>query len=451
MKPTSFLWSIAGGLPQKLRLGIGSLMLHKLRSALAVLGILIGVTAVIWLVAMGEGVSYQAQQQIKDLGATNIIVVSVKPPQEKTRNQENFCLIYGLLRADYDRMLANIPAIRHAVPMREINREARNLDHVVDAKLIGCNPEYLVLNQLRMARGRFLENYDLKRADNVAVLAHGTATVLFPIEDPIGRTVLIDNNFYVVIGVTAERGASAAIGGSLSGRQYDSDVYIPLSTLRWRIGDTIYTRRTGSFEAESVQLSQITATVGELNEVDETADIIRMLLAKYHKTVDYSVVVPKELLRQAETLRTMFNLLLVLIAGISLLVGGIGIMNIMLATVTERTREIGIRRALGATRRDIIQQFLWETVVLSGTGGLLGILCGCLCKPAVSAIRWVLMALFPQVTASLPSNIKNLEPQIAPWSILVALVISVAVGIVFGLYPARRAANMDPIEALRHE
>jgi putative ABC transport system permease protein len=167
--------------------------------------------------------------------------------------------------------------------------------------------------------------------------------------------------------------------------------------------------------------------------------------------LDYAVVVPKELLRQAETLRAMFNLLLVLIAGISLLVGGIGIMNIMLATVTERTREIGIRRALGATRIDIIQQFLWETVVLSGTGGLLGILCGCLCRPAVSGIRSAVMTLFPQVAASLPNNIKNLEPQIAPWSIVVAAVISVAVGIVFGLYPARRAANMDPIEALRHE
>jgi putative ABC transport system permease protein len=174
-------------------------------------------------------------------------------------------------------------------------------------------------------------------------------------------------------------------------------------------------------------------------------------LAKYHKTLDYSVVVPKELLQQAQTMRAMFNVLLLLIAGISLLVGGIGIMNIMLATVTERTREIGIRRALGATKRDIIQQFLWETVVLSGTGGLLGILFGFMCKPTVSGVQYAIVKLFPGMAASLPENIKNLEPRIAPWSILVALVISVAVGMVFGLYPARRAANMDPIEALRHE
>ena len=201
-----------------------------------------------------------------------------------------------------------------------------------------------------------------------------------------------------------------------------------------------------------MQLSQITVTVGELDEVDSTADIIRTLLEKYHKTVDYAVVVPKELLRQAEMMRTLFNVLLVLIAGISLLVGGIGIMNIMLATVTERTREIGIRRALGATRRDIIQQFLMETVVLSGMGGLLGVAFGFLCKPAVTRRAGGLaQRLFPDMMASLPPNIQNLEPRMALWSIVVAFGISVAVGVVFGLYPARRAANMDPIEALRHE
>jgi putative ABC transport system permease protein len=438
-------------LPQKLRLGLGSLMLHKLRSALAVLGILIGVTAVIWLVAMGEGVSYQAQQQIKDLGATSIIVRSIKPPQEKIRNREGLCLSYGLLRDDYDRLLADVPTIRQAVPMREIIREVYNRDRVVDAKLVGCTPEYVAMNRLRIERGRALTDYDIKRFDNVAVLASGTAKVLFPVEDAIGRTVLIGRDFYVVVGVAAERTAAAAIGGSLEARQYDNDVYIPLSTFQRRVGDAVITERAGSFEIENVELNQITATVQDIGEVDETADIIRSLLAKYHKTLDYAVVVPKELLQQAETMRAMFNVLLLLIAGISLLVGGIGIMNIMLATVTERTREIGIRRALGATRRDIVQQFLWETIVLSGTGGLLGILCGFLCKPTVAGVQFGIAKFFPGVAASLPANIKNLEPRIAPWSIVVALVISVAVGIAFGLYPARRAANMDPIEALRHE
>jgi putative ABC transport system permease protein len=167
--------------------------------------------------------------------------------------------------------------------------------------------------------------------------------------------------------------------------------------------------------------------------------------------VDYAVVVPKELLRQAEMMRMLFNVLLILIAGISLLVGGIGIMNIMLATVTERTREIGVRRALGATREDIILQFLSETVVLTGMGGLLGVAFGFLCRPAVTAARWSMQQMLPDVMATLPANIRNIEPRITLWSIVVAFAISMVVGVVFGLYPARRAAYMDPIEALRHE
>jgi putative ABC transport system permease protein len=321
----------------------------------------------------------------------------------------------------------------------------------VDAKLVGCTPDYLFLNHLTVSRGRFLSDRDLDCNENVAVLAHKTAEILFPYENPIGRTVQIGTDFYVVVGQTAARTPSAAIGGSLEAREYDQDVYIPLSTLRWRIGDMVLTARSGSREGEIVQLSQITIRVGDLDEVDATAEIIRALLEKYHKTDDFAVVVPKELLRQAEMMRALFNVLLVLIAGISLLVGGIGIMNIMLATVTERTREIGIRRALGATQRDIIYQFLTETVVLSSMGGMLGVLFGFLCGPAISGLRGLLAELFPDMMASLPPNIQDLEPRIAPWSIIVAFVISMGVGVVFGLYPARRAAQMDPIEALRHE
>jgi putative ABC transport system permease protein len=335
--------------------------------------------------------------------------------------------------------------------MREIVREVRRQDHVLDAKVVGCTGEYLTLNHLRVAHGRFLADCDVEQVENVAVLGHKTAQVLFPYEDPLGQTVQIGADFYVVVGQTAERTASAAIGGSLEAREYDSDIYIPLSTLRWRIGDMVMTSRSGSREGEIVQLSQITATVEDLDEVDQTANVIRGLLQKYHKAVDYAVVVPKELLRQAEMMRMLFNVLLILIAGISLLVGGIGIMNIMLATVTERTREIGVRRALGATREDIILQFLSETVVLTGMGGLLGVLFGFLCKPAVSAARWSVQHVLPDVMATLPANIRNIEPRITLWSIVVAFAISMVVGVVFGLYPARRAAYMDPIEALRHE
>jgi len=285
----------------------------------------------------------------------------------------------------------------------------------------------------------------------VVVLAHEVAGELFPIRDPVGRSVRIGAELYVVVGVAAPRTASAAIGGSFSARQFDRDAYIPLSTFRARVGDRVITMRGGTFQNETIELNQITAVVDTVEMVDASADVIRDLLRRYHDTVDYAVVVPKELLEQAETMRLMFNVLLLLIAGISLLVGGIGIMNIMLATVTERTREIGIRRALGATKGEIVQQFLWETVVLSGLGGILGVAAGFLCGPTVQAARGALETLLPEVWATLPPTIRQLEPRLAPWSIVTAFVISVGVGILFGIYPASRAANMDPIDALRHE
>jgi len=439
------------GLLNKLRLGFNSLLLHKLRAALAVLGILIGVTAVIWLVAMGEGVSYQAQQQIKDLGATNIIVRSVKPPQQSSRSGGSFFIAYGLLREDFERIVSNVPTLQQAIPMREIRYEIRNGDHVADCKLIGCTPEYLTLNHLTVDRGRFLSDADLKHNQNVAVVAHEAAKTLFPLGNPVGRSIQIGADFYVVVGETTPRTAAAAIGGSLEARQYNQDVYIPLSTLRSRIGDQVHTARSGSHEGEIVELSQITLSVGDLHEVDTAADVVSHLLEQNHDQPDYAVVVPKELLQQAEMMQMMFNILLVVIAGISLLVGGIGIMNIMLATVTERTREIGVRRALGANQGDIIQQFLIETVVLSATGGLLGVACGFLCGPAIDGLRALLVEFFPDMMAAIPANLLELEPRIALWSIVVAFGISVGVGVVFGLYPARRAALMDPIEALRHE
>jgi putative ABC transport system permease protein len=436
---------------QTVRLGIKSLLLHKLRSVLAVLGIMIGVTAVIWLVAMGEGVSYQAQQQIKDLGAENIIIRSIKPAGTSSGLSSSMFVSYGVLRDDFKRIVSTIPTVKRATPLRELSKEARYIEHTAEIRLVGCTPAYLTMNNLRMAQGRFLTDRDSDRVDNVCVLAHQTAMQLFPYESPINKAIQIDKDFYVVKGVTRERAASGNIGGSFTGQDYNNDVYIPLDTLRVRIGDQVLTSKSGSREGEIVQLSQLTVTVGNIGQVEETADIIKILLQKFHKLEDYSIIVPKELLKQAEVLQTMFRVLSVVIAGISLLVGGIGIMNIMLATVTERTREIGIRRALGAKRRDIIQQFLSETMVLSAVGGLLGVLAGLLCGFGVGSVRWLMNHFLPHYMKDLPDVIQNLVPIIAPWSVAVAFVISVLVGIVFGLYPAQRAAMMDPIDALRHE
>ena len=430
---------------QTIQLGLKSLLLQKLRAGLAALGIFIGTTTVIWLVAMGEGVSYQAQQQILELGANNVIVRTVAP--NKSDNANERVKIYGLLRKDHERILKTIPGISKAIPMREIRFQLRMQNRTADTKLVGCEQEYLDLNRLEIERGRWLSQRD--RGRKVIVLAHETAQKLFPYQNPIGESIWVGAEFYVVIGKTRPRTAAAAIGGSLDARDYNLDAYIPLQTMRERVGDLVMRRVAGGrFEGENVQLSQITVGVKDVELVDETAAIIEDLLKRYHKKEDYAVVVPKELLRQAERTRAMFNVLLVVIAGISLLVGGIGIMNIMLATVTERTREIGIRRAIGAKRADIIQQFLTETLVLTGSGGMLGVLFGLLCGPIFRGTRTLVDAMSPDL---LPPIVYTLEPRIAPWSIGFALLISVGAGLVFGLYPARKAAMMNPIEALRHE
>jgi putative ABC transport system permease protein len=247
------------------------------------------------------------------------------------------------------------------------------------------------------------------------------------------------------------RGASAGIGGSFAAQDFSSDVYIPISTLWRRIGDLVVTARAGSFEGEIVEISQITLRVNHVDNVVPTSDVLRDTLERYHELPDFAVTVPLELLKQAETTRLMFIVFLGMIAAISLAVGGIGIMNIMLATVTERTREIGIRRALGAKRRDITRQFLAETIALSVLGGVFGILGGLTCRPITVWARSVLASAFPEVMRDLPDVIREVTPVIVPWSIPLAFGISVAVGVIFGLYPARRAARMDPIEALRHE
>lgn len=426
------------------------LFLHPLRSLLTMLGVAIGVASVVWLLAIGEGIGQAVQKQIEGLGADNIIVRSIKPPSEATAGRRGI-FPYGITREDMERILVTLPTVKRAVPIREVRREFRFADRLVDGRLVGCTADYAELVKLEIDRGRFLTEADQVQRLNVCVLSAETAEKLYPYEDPLSRSLKVERDYYRIVGVLKPRAPSAGIGGSLEAQDYSRDVYIPIETLWLRIGDIVFTRRSGSFEGERVQLSQITLQAVDVAHVVETAEIIKATLGPHHPQVDYGITVPLELLERARAMRLMFMLFLGIIAVISLLVGGIGIMNIMLATVTERTREIGIRRALGATQSDITRQFLRETVLLSMLGGIVGVLAGLACRPSINFMRWSLGKVLPQAISQLPDVIRTMEPTIVNWSIPLAFGISVLVGVTFGLYPAIQAARLDPIEALRHE
>jgi putative ABC transport system permease protein len=416
-----------------LRLGLKSIGVHRLRSTLTTMGIVLGVGSVIVMLAVGEAARDQAIKQIEGLGSTNIIVRSVKPVEDDKQTKQEGIINYGLTSADADRIRSTIPTVVSVTPLREFRKEIRYLDRMLEGRVVSVLPNYQKMNGLKMSQGRFISDLDNERYANVVVLAAETAEKLFPVGDPIGQSVRVgENHNYKVIGVTESRAPSAGIGSSLSAQDYNRDVYIPFLTDKVRFGKMVTYFRAGTYQWEKLEISQITVAVDQMSHVKETAEIMRGLLEQFHTKKDTAITVPLDLLEKAEETQRIFTLVLGAIASISLLVGGIGVMNIMLATVTERTREIGIRRALGAKQRDIAAQFLMETVVLAGTGGVLGVFAG--------------IALSFTVT-----HFFAFETIIRPWSPMLAFAVSVAVGLVFGTYPARRAALMDPIEALRHE
>jgi putative ABC transport system permease protein len=423
---------------RSLLLALRSLWLHKLRAFLSVLGIIIGTGAVIALMAFGEGSMQDALEDIKRMGATNIIVRSVKPPDDSATTRRTRVAMYGITRGDYEKIatMTQSGTVTRMVPMRVFPVEIRRLYRMHNGRAVGTTPEYADVNQLDLAAGRFLVHEDGLRMRNIAVIGAAVADDLFPFQDPMGETLRLGSYFYRIVGVLRSRMPTGGTGGSQAAEDYNHDVYIPLETTRARFGETILIRQSGSFMREQVELSQVTLTVSDIDKVRPTGDVVRAILERHQKN-DWAVTVPLDRLEEAERAKKRYQMLLVLIASISLLVGGIGIMNIMLATVTERTREIGIRRALGAKRRDITMQFLIEAVVQTSLGGLLGAMAG---LSIVFLVPWA---------ASLLSL--NLPAKVHVPSIFLSLAVAVTVGVLFGWYPARRAALLDPIEALRHE
>jgi putative ABC transport system permease protein len=429
-------------LKRTVKLGAKSLWMHRLRSTLTALGIVFGVASVIAMLAIGEGASRAAREQIARLGARNIIVRTVKPAEQRTaRSNTDTVQAYGLTYEDAERIRQTLPQVREVVPKRLLTFQTWYRNRAVTVQLVGTVPWHPEVHPITRVRGRFLMPVDMDYQQNVAVVDEQVAELLFAVDDPIGTDIKVGNKYYHVIGLVTGPGrppAGQAGGGGgkesqdAGGGSIAGNVYIPLTAFRKSFGEMSVQYMGGTRQAEKVELQEITVTVNSTDAVLPTRDILEVLLRRFHEKKDFQVVVPLELLREAARTKRIFNIVLGSIAAISLLVGGMGIMNIMLATVSERTREIGIRRALGATKRDVVFQFLSETLLLTLAGGLFGIVVG-LVLPAIV------------------SRLGRMPTVITGWSILLAFGISAAVGVTFGMYPAWRAATMDPIESLRRE
>jgi putative ABC transport system permease protein len=415
-------------------MGFGGLLRHKLRSGLTALGVIFGVASVVAMLAVGEGASFEAQEQIRELGSHNIIIDSVKPPEDDsaTARQERVSS-YGIKHEDVRRICETIPTIARVAKAKVMKRDVRIEDRRFIASVVGVLPEFSEAVPIRLERGRWLCQADAGQNRDVCILGADASVRLFPFSYPLDRKVKIGPYIFRVVGVLSRRGGGLGqdIGSGVIA-SVDQSVYVPLPTMVARYGELHRKVASGSREYERVELHQLILQVRNLDEVVETAMIVEEILGAHHEKADFNVTIPFELLRQAEQTKKIFNIVLGSIAAISLVVGGIGIMNIMLASVTERTREIGIRRSLGARRRDIMSQFLSETVLLSTSGGLLGLVLG---------------VTIPQLV----THFAGMKTIVTPISLALAFSISAVVGVVFGTYPASRASRMDPIEALRHE
>ena len=446
-----------------LYIAIEAVIANKMRSILTALGIIFGVAAVIAMLAIGNGAQQEILEQIKLVGVNNIVVEPIIEQKEENLSESTMSgkekkkFSPGLSLRDVTAISEVVPSIEEISP--EIVLETYIIKNGVrrSAKLVGVEPSYFELTSFNLSEGKMFNTDQLIKGSPVCIIGKSIQTKFFPTEDPIGKTLKCGPNWLKIIGVLEERIISESSIAKLGIRDFNMDVYTPIKSflIRYENRDLVtksmldksstisrgryFVVSTSDEEDETSapvnyhQIDKLVVQVAETDLLNPIAEIIsRVLERRHYDVIDYQITIPELLLKQQQRTNQIFNFVLGAIAGISLLVGGIGIMNIMLASVLERIKEIGLRLSLGAKKQDIITQFLFEAVMISITGGLIGIILG------------VVLALLVARFAEIPTIITFT-------SVLLSFGVAATVGLVFGITPAKRAASQDPITSLRYE
>lgn len=429
-------------------IALEAVLANKARSLLTALGIIFGVAAVIAMLAIGNGAQQEILEQIRLVGVNNIVIAPVvnqfeeNLAEESDLEEEKGKYSPGLKLSDVEAITKTIPNIKNISP--EIVMETNLVKSGIrrSAKLVGVTPAYFEVLDFQLREGKMFTQANLLKGDPVCIIGRSVQTKFFSKENPVGKMIKSGNQWLEVIGVMEERLVSEQSISKLGIRDFNMDVYVPIQTMLIRFKNRDLVTRAAVMGEESLeanpdpnyhQIDKIVVQVAESKSLNPTAEVISKLLERRHlMVVDFEITIPELLLKQQQRTQNIFNIVLGAIAGISLLVGGIGIMNIMLASVMERIKEIGLRLSLGAKKSDIVNQFLFEAVMISISGGIIGVILGILLAHLVSTF-----GDFPTII-TLPS-------------IMLSFGVAATVGLVFGIAPARKAAMQDPITSLRYE
>lgn len=423
------------------KIGLSELTANKIKTTLTMLGIIFGVASVIAMLSIGEGARQETLEQIELLG-TNNIIINNKPISSDVSSSSN-SFSNGLTLKDAKSIAELIPYVKYVTPQKEKTYIVTYKAMQKRLKITGTSENHYFTYNTKINEGKFFQKHHLDNYANVCVIGPGIKNDFFKFENPIGKSIKINDSWFRVIGITESKKNSSAIK-EIGVQTFNQDIYIPITTMNTKLelieqnsqlpdGVVIFDNNNTSKLIDRSHIDRLTVNIDNDKNINATTELLKKIMARKHYNAnDYEIIVPEAIIEQKQKTQKIFNIVMGAIAGISLLVGGIGIMNIMLANILQRTKEIGIRRAVGATQKDILLQFLFEAIIISVVGGIIGIFIGFL-------------------ITSLITTYAEWRTIITPFSIITAFIVAVATGIAFGSYPAKQAALKDPIESIRYE